>query len=116
FAGAAIASVVVYAIGAAGHSGASPVRLALAGTAITAALTAFTQALALLDRDTFDQWRAWSVGSLSGHDADRLAQVAPFLVAGILLALALGRALNAVALGDDTGRALGVRIGRTRLL
>lgn len=116
FAGAAVASVVVYAIGAAGHSGASPVRLALAGTAVTAALTALTQALTLLDRDTFDQWRAWSVGTLSGRNADTLAQVAPFLVVGLLLALALGRALNAIALGDETGRALGARIGRTRLL
>ncbi|HWV85996.1 MAG TPA: iron chelate uptake ABC transporter family permease subunit [Capillimicrobium sp.] len=116
FAGAAVASVVVYAIGAAGHSGASPVRLALAGTAVTAALTALTQALTLLDRDTFDQWRTWSVGTLSGRDADTLAQVAPFLVVGLLLALALGRALNAIALGDETGRALGARIGRTRLL
>ncbi|MBX5441275.1 MAG: iron chelate uptake ABC transporter family permease subunit [Solirubrobacteraceae bacterium] len=116
FAGAALAAVVVHAIGAAGRGGAGPVRLALAGTAVTAALTAFTQAVTLMDRDAFDRWRAWSVGALGGRDADTLAQVAPFLVAGALLALALGRALNAIALGDETGRALGARVGRTRLL
>lgn len=116
FAGAAIASVVVYALGSAGRSGATPVRLALAGTAITAALVAFTQAVTLTDIETFDAWRAWSVGSLAGRDSDTLAMVAPFIVAGIVLCAIVARPLNALALGDDTGRALGARIGRTRIV
>jgi iron complex transport system permease protein len=116
FAGAAIAAVVVYALGSAGRSGATPVRLALAGTAITAALVAFTEAVTLTDIETFDAWRAWSVGSLAGRDSDTLGMVAPFLVAGVLLSALVARPLNALALGDDAGRALGAHIGRTRLV
>jgi iron complex transport system permease protein len=49
FLGAAVASVVVYLLGSHGRAGATPVRLALAGVAVTAALTAFTNGLILLD-------------------------------------------------------------------
>jgi iron complex transport system permease protein len=116
FAGAAVASVVVYAVGAAGRSGATPIRLALAGTAITFALYAYVHALILVDRDTLDLYRFWQVGALAGHDAALSAQIAPFVVAGILLAFALGRPLNAIGLGDEAGRALGASLARTRVL
>jgi iron complex transport system permease protein len=114
FLGAAIASVVVYAIGTGGGA-ATPARLALAGTAITAALTAFTYAVALSDPDMLQRFNQWNVGSLAGRDTATVWRVAPFLVAGIVLALLLSRSLNALALGDDTARALGANVGRTRI-
>ncbi|WP_376768889.1 FecCD family ABC transporter permease [Amycolatopsis acididurans] len=114
FAGAAIAGVALYLI--AGRGGASPVRLALAGTAVAAALSGLTQGLTLLDRGTLDQMRFWTVGSLERADGATLARVAPFLIAGLVLALFLARPLNALALGEDAGTALGANLGRTRLL
>lgn len=116
FAGAGIASVVVYALGASGQGGASPIRLALAGAAINAALGAFTSAVILVDAETFDEYRFWVVGSLASRQIDILYAVLPFMFAGVAVALLLGPALNALALGDETGRALGVSIGRTRVL
>ncbi len=116
FLGAAVASVVVYVLGSHGRAGATPVRLALAGTAVTAALTAFTNGLILLDPEAFDEFRHWVVGSLAGRDLAILGEVGPFLIAGTLIALALAPPLNALALGDDSGRALGARVGRTRVL
>ncbi|MFE2376458.1 FecCD family ABC transporter permease [Streptomyces sp. NPDC059398] len=116
FGGAAVVSVAVYLLGSAGRSGATPVRLALAGTAVTAALTAFTSAVLLLKPDAFDQFRYWNVGSVVGRSSTVMWQVLPFIAVGALLALGLGRSLNAVALGEDTGRALGAHVGRTRLL
>ena len=116
FLGAALASVVVYLLGSHGRAGATPVRLALAGVAVTAALSAFTNGLILLDPEAFDEFRHWVVGSLAGRDLTILAEVGPFLIAGTLIALALARPLNALALGDDSGRALGARVGRTRVL
>ena len=116
FVGAAVASVVVYVLGSRGRAGATPVRLALAGTAIAAALTAFTYGVTLLDPEAFDEFRFWDVGSLVGRDLSILGDVGPFLIAGLVLALALARPLNALALGDDSGRALGAHIGRTRAL
>jgi len=116
FVGAAVASVVVYLLGSTGRAGASPVRLALAGTAVAAALTAFTHGVMLLDPETFNEFRFWLVGSLSGRDLDVLTAIVPFLLVGTVIALALARPLNALAMGDDSGRALGAKVGRTRAL
>lgn len=114
FAGAALASIVVYGIGAQGRSGATPVRLALAGTAVTAALTAVINGVTIVDTRVLERYRFWVVGALGGHDTDTIAQVAPFMVVGLVLALLLARPLNALALGEDAGRALGAHVGRTR--
>jgi iron complex transport system permease protein len=116
FLGAGVASVIVYGVGAAGRSGATPVRLALAGTAVSFALIAYVQGLTLLDRETLDQYRFWQVGALAGHAASLSAQIAPFIATGLLLAFALGRPLNAIGLGDEAGRALGASPARTRVL
>ncbi|PRY11733.1 FecCD family ABC transporter permease [Kineococcus rhizosphaerae] len=115
-AGAAVVSVGVYVLGATGRGGATPVRLALAGTAVSAALYAYTSAQVLLDSRTFDRFRFWQVGSLAGHDTTTFRQVLPFFVVGTVLALSQARALNALALGEDSGRALGAHVGRTRVL
>ncbi|WP_370881852.1 FecCD family ABC transporter permease [Nakamurella flavida] len=116
FVGAALASVVVYVLGSAGRSGATPVRLALAGTAVTAALGAVVDALTVLDPATFDRYRFWAVGSLGGRGVEVFWAVLPTAVLGLVIALCLGRSLNALALGEDVGRALGAGVTRTRLL
>lgn len=114
FAGAAIASVVVYGLGSLGREGATPVKLALAGAAVTAFLGSITTAILLVDIATLDQFRFWAVGSIAGRDGDVAAQVAPFIVFGSLMALAAGPALNALALGDDVATSLGQRVGWSR--
>jgi iron complex transport system permease protein len=116
FAGAAAASVVVYLLGSGGRAGTTPVRLALAGTTVAAALTAFTNGVTLLDPLAFNDFRFWAVGALAGRDLSVLVTIGPFLAAGAAIALVLARPLNAIALGDDAGRALGAAIGRTRAL
>ncbi|PJE94839.1 iron ABC transporter permease [Streptomyces carminius] len=113
FAGAAAVSALVYALG--GSRSATPVRLVLAGTAVSAALYGYVQAIELLDTAALDRMRFWTVGSLATADASVVRQVLPFIGTGILLALLLARPLNAVALGDDTARALGADLGRTRV-
>ncbi|MFG3053071.1 FecCD family ABC transporter permease [Kitasatospora sp. NPDC048239] len=115
-AGAAVAALVVQILGGGGRASATPARLALAGTAVTAVLTAFVNGLILLDPLTLNRFRYWQVGTLAGIDSAVLGQVLPFLAAGAVLALFLGRPLNALALGDDAGHALGANPGRTRLL
>ena len=105
FAGAAAASRGVYAIGSAGRDGATPIKLALAGAAVTALLTSLTTASCCSTSQTLDQYRFWEVGSLAGRDADIAGACAPFVVVGVgLVALACGPALNALALGDDVAR------------
>ncbi len=113
FLGAAVVSVVVYVLG--GSRSATPVRLALAGTAASAALVGYINAVQLMDSKALDKLRFWTVGSLASANLDTVRQVAPFLVVGALLALTLGRPLNAMAMGDDTARALGAHLTRTRI-
>lgn len=114
FAGAGIAVLVVYVISSIGRDGATPVKLALAGTAVTALLASFTTVVQLLDVRTMDAYRAWAVGSLAGRGAEIAAQVWPFVVLGAVLALAGGRMLNTLALGDDMARSLGQNVTRAR--
>ncbi|KAB1659956.1 iron chelate uptake ABC transporter family permease subunit [Pseudoclavibacter sp. CFCC 13796] len=115
FAGAAVASAAVYALGASGRSSATPVRLALAGVAISAALQALTEAVILGNQVAFNEFRFWVAGSLEGRGWDVLVLVLPFIVVGLIIALLLSPSLNALALGDDTGKALGVRVTSTRV-
>ncbi len=114
FAGAGLASMVVYLLGSLGRGGATPVKLALAGAALSALLGSLTSAVLLLDLATLDQFRFWVVGSLAGRDAEIVAQVAPFLAVGIVLALLSARSLNTLALGDDVARSLGQRVHLAR--
>ena len=110
-AGAAIAAVFVYLSGRT-----TPILLALAGAAVSAVLGAFVAGLTLVNQNAFDAYRFWSVGTLAGRPFAILPDIAPFLLVGAVLALGLTRPLNALALGEDTGRALGLRPGRTRVL
>lgn len=113
-AGAGIVSALVYAVG--GSRSATPVRLVLAGTAVTALLQGWTSAVELTDKAALDRMRFWQVGSLGAADTATVTHVAPFLAVGGLLALGAARPLNAVALGEDTARGLGARPARTRVL
>ncbi|MER7818147.1 iron chelate uptake ABC transporter family permease subunit [Streptomyces sp. NPDC096153] len=114
FLGAGVVSVVVYVLG--GSRGATPVRLALAGTAATAALFGYVNAVQLLDSAALDRLRFWTVGSLASADPATIGKVAPFIGAGVVLALLIARPLNALEMGDDTARALGAHLTRTRVL
>ncbi|MDM7832639.1 FecCD family ABC transporter permease [Cellulomonas edaphi] len=114
FAGAGIATVLVYGIASFGREGATPVKLALAGVAVTAAFSSVTSAVLLTNVDALEQMRMWQVGALAGRYAPVLHQLAPFFVVGTVVALAAGRTLNGLALGEDVARALGQRVALSR--
>ncbi|WP_344176217.1 FecCD family ABC transporter permease [Streptomyces albidochromogenes] len=114
FAGAGVVSVLVYLLG--GSRGATPVRLALAGTAATAALYGYVNAVQLMDSAALEQIRFWTVGSLASADMVIIGKVWPFVAVGVVLALLIARPLNAMEMGEDTARALGVHLTRTRVL
>jgi len=114
FVGAVIAACLVYAVGSRGRGGASPVKLALAGTALSAMVGGATTVVLTSSSATLDQFRFWQVGALSGRDAGTIGKMLPFLAAGALLVLACARGLDALALGDDTARTLGHRVQLVR--
>ncbi|WP_024800617.1 iron ABC transporter permease [Nocardia sp. BMG51109] len=115
-AGAAVVSLAVYRLGTAGRQGADPVRLTLAGVAVTAVLSGVTKGLILLNATAFDEMRQWDSGSLTGRGYDIVLGAAPLIVVGVIAAVIVSRSLNTMALGDDLAHALGVHVGRTRLL
>ncbi|MEV5339562.1 iron ABC transporter permease [Streptomyces sp. NPDC052676] len=114
FAGAALAAVAIYAVAGGGRDGASPVKLALAGAAMNAFLASVISAVLTTDAHALDEFRFWDVGSISGRDTAIAAQVWPFLLAGLLLVLAMARGLDALALGDDLARGLGRNVALLR--
>lgn len=115
FAGAFAASVFVYFLGGLGRSGTTPVKLALAGVAVTSLLFSLTSAVALTDPDALNRYRFWSAGSLADQNEAVLLRVLPFLAVGAALALACAPALNSLALGDDVAKSLGLRLGLVRI-
>ncbi|KRA32834.1 iron ABC transporter permease [Nocardioides sp. Root614] len=115
FIGALAATALVYAVGSLGRDGATPVKMALAGAAITAGLMAVTTVLLLTDLQAQQEYRFWQVGSLAGRYAPIVTGVAPVLVVGLVVGVLCGRPLNALALGDDAARGLGVSLTRTRI-
>ncbi|UUU27845.1 iron ABC transporter permease [Streptomyces sp. DSM 40750] len=114
FAGAAGAAVFAQAL-ARRAGDIDPVRLALGGTVLQLVLLSWTSAVMLASQRTLDEARFWLAGSLAGRQLDTLWPVLPTLVLGLLLALAVAPALNALALGDDSAQALGVPVTRIRL-
>lgn len=110
FIGAAAASAVVYMLGSTGRSGATPVRLALAGFALSMLLFALTRGVTLIDQNTLDQFRFWAVGSLTGRDTALTGAMLPFVALGLALAVGVSRPLNTLALGDETAASLGSNV------
>lgn len=115
-AGAAAAAAFVYAVGSLGRGGATPLKLALAGAATTAAATSLISAVLLPRVDVMSSFRFWQIGGVGGAVWERIAIVAPFLGLGALICLLWARGMNSLALGDDLAAGLGEHVGRTRLL
>ncbi|MEU0987475.1 iron chelate uptake ABC transporter family permease subunit [Streptomyces sp. NPDC005953] len=116
FAGAAVATVLVYLIGSATRGTASPVTLVLAGVALGAVLNGFSTFLTLINPETFRSIRNWGLGSVARTSLDDTVVVAPLLVVGLLIAIAVSGSLNSIALGDDLAVSLGTKVLRTRIL
>lgn len=114
FVGAAAAAVVVYLIASLGRDGATPVKLALAGAALSAGLFSLMNVILVSSRDTLDRFRFWQVGGIAGRDWSVILPGLPFLLLGAVIVLATGRILNNLALGDDLARGLGQRVGLAR--
>ncbi|WP_229731053.1 FecCD family ABC transporter permease [Microbacterium faecale] len=112
--GGALAAVIVYVVGSIGPGGATPIKLALAGAAMTAALSSLVSAVLLPRLAAMNDFRFWQVGGTGGADWEAMAVVAPLLIVAAVVATVCSGGLNALGLGDDVARALGVRVGLTR--
>ncbi len=114
--GAFVTAIFVFGIGSMGGGGATPLKLVLAGAATSAALSSLVIAIMIPRSNVMDQFRFWQVGSVGSGNWSNISTLLPFLLVGILVALFTAPALNALALGDEVAKGLGVRTGTLRLI
>lgn len=108
FIGAALTAGAVYGLGSLGRGGPTPLKVTVAGAAITALLSSLTTGMLILSQQTLEEVRFWLAGSIAGRDLSLLAQAAPYILVGLVIALALGRQITTLSLGDDIAKGLGV--------
>lgn len=113
FTGALVAVVVVFLIGSTARNGATPITLVLAGAAVSALCAGLVSGIVLLNDQALDTLRFWQVGSVAVRNGS-LEVLWPFLALGLALAVANIGPLNALSLGEDTARSLGVSVLRAR--
>lgn len=114
--GAAVAAVFVYSVGTIGRSGATPLKLALAGAATSAALVSLTSAVMLPRTDQLRNFQFWQIGGVGGGSWDKIAAVAPVLGIGALIVFFSAKSMNSLALGDEMAAGLGENVVRARII
>ncbi|WP_249976283.1 FecCD family ABC transporter permease [Vreelandella olivaria] len=114
-AGAAVTGLLILLLSSL-RLGGDPIRVVLAGTAISAVLLALTHIITLNSQEqVFDQFRHWAVGALQGRGHSVLLPLAIPMLIGLTLTLLLSHSLDTLVLGRELGRALGVHVQRTWL-
>ncbi len=116
FLGAAIAAVLVFVLGSIGMDGLSPVKIVLAGAALTALFGSFTQGLLVINEQNLEGVLFWIGGSVSGRTLDVLIPILPYMAGAGLLALFLGRSINVLTSGEDIAKGLGQNVILVKLL
>ncbi|WP_195572356.1 FecCD family ABC transporter permease [Paenibacillus sp. 1001270B_150601_E10] len=114
FIGAALGAGLVYGIGSLGKGKTSPVRLVLAGAALSALLTALSEGIALYFRVGQDL-AFWYAGGVAGTKWYQLDMMFPWIAVALLGAIVLSRSITMLSLGEDIAIGLGQRTGLVRL-
>ncbi|WP_019413781.1 iron ABC transporter permease [Paenisporosarcina sp. TG20] len=109
FAGATFAFTLVFVLSSTGREGLTPIKLTLAGSAITALFASFTQGLLVLNETALDQVLFWLAGSVANRPLDLLVNALPYMVVALLLAFIRAKELNVLSIGDDVAIGLGQR-------
>ncbi|MBM7676718.1 FecCD family ABC transporter permease [Gracilibacillus alcaliphilus] len=116
FLGASIAAISVYSLGAVGNNSLSSIKIVLAGAAISALFTSFTQGLLVIDEQRLQSVLFWLAGSVAGREMDMLLPVLPFLAVGWIIAVFLGGSVNILLLGEEMAKGLGQRVFMVKIL
>ena len=114
FAGAMGAAILIYIL--AWKNGIQPIRIILAGVAVSAFLGAGISALMIIYSDRVHSALMWMVGGLSARSWLQVMLIWPYTLAGMIFTLLAARHLNILQLGDELAKGLGLRVERTRLI
>lgn len=116
FAGAALSGVIVYALGSLGREGATPLALTLAGSAMFALASSFTQGILLFKESAMEEVLFWLAGSVAGRSLDVLLSVLPYMMLAVIGSLLIAGPLNTLKLGEDVAKGVGQRTGLVKLM
>lgn len=116
FAGAALAAISVYVIGAAGKDGLTPMKLTLAGAAMAALFASFTQGLLSINEAALDQVLFWLGGSVQGRKLEVLVSVLPYMIVGWGVACLFAGKMNILSMGEDVAKGLGLKTGFVKII
>lgn len=109
FIGAGIGTILVISIGSAKKGGFSPLRIVLAGAAVSAFLYAVADGIGLYFNISKDV-SMWSAGGIIGTTWAQLQVIVPFIIIGILVSLFLSRQLTILSLNEEIAIGLGQKI------
>ncbi|WP_289142616.1 iron ABC transporter permease [uncultured Brevibacillus sp.] len=109
FLGAAVAGFVVYLLGSLGRDGLTPVKLVLAGAAITALAASIRHGMMVLNEKAADEVLFWLAGSVGGRKLEYVTSVFPYMIVAWLAAFVLARPIQTLLMGDDVAKGLGQR-------
>jgi len=112
--GAAAATAVLMAVAVRGAGNLTLILTGIAVSSLAVALTSLAMNLAP-DPYALSEMVLWLLGSLKDRSLDDAALALPFIAAGSLLLLGTGRGLDALTLGEETARTLGINLSRLRL-
>lgn len=107
--GASLASVLVYGLGNLGGGSFTPIKLAIAGTAVSLAMNSFVSVIMMPRNYVVDQFRFWQVGSVSGAKWSYIYYLLPIVLVCLLISLILAPFLDVLELGDEAATGLGAR-------
>ena len=114
FLGAALTAALVYLLGSIGRGGANPLKLVLAGVIIGSFLISITSGILMIDGQTLEKVRFWTMGSLRNRSLPDVVPLLPFCGAGLIAALLCARQVTALSLGADIAAGLGQNIALWR--
>jgi iron complex transport system permease protein len=115
FLGAGVAAVTVYVLGSLAPGGPTPLNLTVAGAAVSALLSSLSAGVLLLSQRTMEEVRFWMAGSLASRDFHLFLAVIPWIAVGLLIALALGRQITTLSLGELIAQGLGQQTVRIKI-
>jgi iron complex transport system permease protein len=115
FIGAAVGAGLVFAMGAIRRGGFSPLRIVLAGAAVSALLHAVAEGVGITFKVSKDV-SMWTAGGLIGVTWGQLQVILPFILAGILISLLLSRQLTILSLNEEVAVGLGQNTARIKAL
>ena len=115
FVGGLVTTILVYLLSRDGGR-TEVVTLVLTGIAVNAVASAGLAFLLFLgDQQAREEIVFWQLGSLNGSRWEQVGVAAPFMVVGLVVAMAMSRRLDLLALGDRAARHVGVDVERLRM-